>query len=203
MKNLTKDYPFLFCLSLAFFLLFVSYFYLSLFWYVYTPSMACLMALALYFERSFGQIRLKATFTYGLLSGIFMYIITWTASKALPAIFPPLQLQLESLYTLLSPTDAWQYSALILLIIPGEEIFWRGLIEKRLLSYSTKGQAILLSTLLYTLPLIFSGNLLLVLAGIGGGLLWGFLYAWRQSLSMVILSHLVFDLLLLAIFPLV
>ena len=165
--------------------------------------MACLLTLAFRLERPHTDLKLKDTLMIGFLSGILMYIITWTASKVLPAVHPPLQNQLEDLYILLSPTETWQYSVLILLIIPGEEIFWRGLIEKRLLIYLKVVPAVLLSTLLYAFPLIFSGNLLLVLAGVGGGLLWGTIYAWKRSLSMVIISHLLFDLMLLVAFPLV
>ena len=204
MKHTLKDYPVLLSLCLAYLLLFLSYIDLSSFWYIYTASMAFLMAIALYYERPHSrQLQLRKACSFGILSGIFMYIITWAASRILPILFPPLQIQLESLYALLSPVETWQYAVLILLIIPGEEIFWRGFIEKRLLSHSKAAQAVLLSTLLYTLPLSFSGNLLLVLAGIGGGLLWGFIYAWKRSLSMVIISHLLFDVLLLAVFPLV
>ena len=202
MKHIIRDSPLLLCLIIAYLLLFFSYLDLSIFWYIYTASMACLLVLAFCFERPHNDFK-HTELIIGFLSGIFMYMITWTASKVLPAVHPPLQTQLEDLYILLSPTEIWQYSVLILLIIPGEEIFWRGLIEKRLLTHIKAVPAVLLSTLLYSLPLIFSGNLLLVLAGIGGGLLWGIIYAWKRSLSMVIISHLLFDLMLLAVFPLV
>ncbi|WP_161497131.1 CPBP family intramembrane glutamic endopeptidase [Pradoshia eiseniae] len=203
MKHIIRDRPLLLCLTIAYLLLFFSYRDLSIFWYIYTASMACLFVLAYHVERPQNNFKLSGTLMIGFLSGMLMYIITWAASKVLPAVHPPLQNQLEDLYILLSPTETWQYAMLILLIIPGEEIFWRGLIEKRLLTHIKTVQAVLLSTLLYSLPLIFSGNLLLVLAGIGGGLLWGTIYAWKRSLSMVIFSHLLFDLLLLAAFPLV
>lgn len=203
MKHIIRDRPLLLCLTIAYLLLFFSYRDLSIFWYIYTASMACLLVLAYHLERPQNNFKLSGTLLIGFLSGMLMYMITWAASKVLPAVHPPLQNQLEDLYILLSPTETWQYSMLILLIIPGEEIFWRGLIEKRLLTHIKTVPAVLLSTLLYSLPLIFSGNLLLVLAGIGGGLLWGIIYAWKRSLSMVIISHLLFDLLLLAAFPLV
>ena len=203
MKHIIRDSPLLLCLTFAYLLLFFSYCDLSIFWYIYTASMACLLTLAFRLERPHNDFKLKGTFVIGFLSGILMYMITWTASKVLPAVHPPLQNQLDDLYILLSPTETWQYSVLILLIIPGEEIFWRGLIEKRLLIYLKVVPAVLLSTLLYAFPLIFSGNLLLVLAGVGGGLLWGTIYAWKQSLSMVIISHLLFDFMLLVAFPLV
>ena len=187
MKHIIRDRPLLLCLTIAYLLLFFSYRDLSIFWYIYTASMACLFVLAYHVERPQNNFKLSGTLMIGFLSGMLMYIITWAASKVLPAVHPPLQNQLEDLYILLSPTETWQYAMLILLIIPGEEIFWRGLIEKRLLTHIKTVQAVLLSTLLYSLPLIFSGNLLLVLAGIGGGLLWGTIYAWKRSLSMVII----------------
>ena len=203
MKHIIRDRPLLLSLTIAYLLLFFSYRDLSIFWYIYTASMACLLTLTFRLERPHNDFKLKDTLVIGFLSGILMYMITWTASKVLPAVHPPLQDQLEDLYILLSPTETWQYFVLILLIIPGEEIFWRGLIEKRLLTHIKAVPAVLLSTLLYAFPLIFSGNLLLVLAGIGGGLLWGVIYAWKRSLTLVIISHLLFDLMLLAAFPLV
>ncbi len=203
MKNAAKDHPLLLCLCLAYLLLFISYLDLSKFWFTYTAAMTLLMILSILIEHPDSQKQpLRNLLLYGSLSGALMYGITWTASKWLPLLYPPLQIQLEDLYRLLSPASAWQYAVLILLIIPGEEIFWRGFVQRRIHGHITTIPSVLLAALLYTLPLVFSGNLLLVLAGIGGGLLWGTLYAWKKNLQMVIISHLLFDLLLLAVFPL-
>ena len=106
------------------------------------------------------------------------------------------------LYSRFAPDVIWHFIALILVIIPGEEFFWRGFIQKRILEHTNVRTSIILSSVLYAMVSLYSGYVLLGICAFIGGLMWSFLYAWKRSLPLVIVSHLTFDLLLLLFFPL-
>jgi hypothetical protein len=91
---------------------------------------------------------------------------------------------------------------LLFIIIPGEEIFWRGFVLKRLLNWLDAGSAVLAAAVLNAGAFYFTGFPVLMMAAFASGLLWGWLYIWKKSIPLVIVSHLTFNLLLLIIFPL-
>lgn len=61
--------------------------------------------------------------------------------------------------------------------------------------------AILISALLNASVFLYADLPIMMIAAFVGSLFWGILYAKKRDLSMLILSHLIFDLLLLVIFP--
>lgn len=140
--------------------------------------------------------------TYGVLSGVSLFGLFYIGNTLLHMIDLPLKGSVANLYKQMSPTQIWQYIVLFFIIIPGEEIFWRGYILKRLLGRLKILPSILLSTLLYTSVNMYSGSSHLILASIVAGLVWSSLYIWKRSIPLLIVSHLVFDLFLLVLFPL-
>ncbi|WP_162595840.1 CPBP family intramembrane glutamic endopeptidase [Bacillus sp. CGMCC 1.16541] len=133
-------------------------------------------------------------------SGVFLYLLFLIGSYVLtPFSIEP---YVDALYASIAPTTWWQHLALLLLIIPGEEIVWRGYLYKKLAFLSSPSLRILIATALYTSVHVYALNPLLLLAAIVGGIVWGTLYEKTKSLPFVIVSHLVFDLLLLYLFPL-
>jgi membrane protease YdiL (CAAX protease family) len=85
---------------------------------------------------------------------------------------------------------------------PGEELFWRGFVQKRLLHYFGPYMSIFIGALLYASVHIYSGTLILMLAAFFSGLMWGALYLWKRSMPLVIVSHIVFDIMIFIILPL-
>ncbi len=99
-------------------------------------------------------------------------------------------------------TDNWLiWILLVIAIVPGEEIFWRGFVLKRLLDSYATWFALLISAILPALFVTFSGNIAMVIAIFVASLFWGALYIWRPSLLMLYMSHLLFAFLLLAALP--
>ncbi|WP_240338517.1 CPBP family intramembrane glutamic endopeptidase [Peribacillus alkalitolerans] len=174
------------------------------FWHLYTATSLFLISIAIISEKMDDQLPIATYLSYGIISGFLLYGLFWIGNLLVKTggmrYFTN---RIEELYTSYSPTMAWHFALLILIIIPGEEIFWRGLVQKRLYLYFSNPIYIIgLSAVLYSFPLLYAQNLVLVIAGLVCGIVWAGLYHWRRSIPLVIISHLVFDLLLLKILPL-
>lgn len=114
----------------------------------------------------------------------------------------PLLNSLENLYEIVKPQYKWHYIVLFLIIIPGEELYWRGYIQKKLYKDMSFQKSIIYSTSLYSFAHIFSGSILLILTALFAGILWGYLYYKTNNILIPIVSHYVFNTFLLIIFPL-
>ncbi|MGI8385588.1 CPBP family intramembrane glutamic endopeptidase [Robertmurraya sp. P23] len=196
------DVRMIFGILLAHVLLFITFQEKSVFWYIFTASMLFLITYSIIQEEIDDQQPFRIYITYGVISGISLFGLFYLGNFLLHMIDFPLKGSVAKLYKQMSPTQIWQYIVLFLIIIPGEEIFWRGFILKRLLVRIKILPSILLSTLLYTSVNIYSGSSHLILASIVAGLVWSSLYVWKKSIPLLIVSHLVFDLFLLVLFPL-
>lgn len=142
------------------------------------------------------------TILIGILSGLFMYALFFIGKIIAGYIFPEQLTAVVDLYSKIKPVTTWNFILLFIIIIPGEELFWRGYIQKKLsLVLHNKIWLIILSALLYTSANIYTGSPLFLLATFLGGIVWGILYLWKQNIGIVILSHLVFNLFLLVLFP--
>ena len=144
-------------------------------------------------------------FTYisiGALSGILLYSLFWLGVQAFDILNLPFENSIKKLYRWFAPSLFWQYLALILVAAPGEELFWRGFVQKRLLRYLGPLGSITLGALLYSSVHIYSGTFILMLAAFLSGLIWGTLYLWKKSMPLVIVSHIVFDIMIFIILPL-
>lgn len=190
---------------LANLLLGISFQFTQHFWILFSISLLILMLISLSSEvadryKKTG-ITLKDVF-YGFATGSLLYVvflIAYLLLKILPLSLLPF---VEELYRVVGPKSWWHYIALILIIIPGEEIFWRRFIQTRMVRATGKVQGVLIAATMYALAHIWTGNPMLVAAAMTAGIVWGALYEWKRSLALVIISHLVFDLWLLIIFPL-
>ena len=89
-----------------------------------------------------------------------------------------------------------------LIIGPGEEIFWRGFLQRELQPRHGRWAGYLAATAVYGLVHIFTGNFMLVVAASVAGLVWGFLYLHYGRLWPGIISHVAWDLAVFLFFPL-
>ena len=88
-----------------------------------------------------------------------------------------------------------------LLIGPGEELFWRGFLQRRLQSHQGPFKGYLLATAVYALMHVGSGNLMLVLAAGICGLFWGYLYLRTGSIIINVVSHTAWDIAIFLFLP--
>jgi len=203
MTKTFTDWRFLFGLAIAHLLIFFAFDQAKVFWYILTGAMLLLIAYSILNEDIDDQLSLGRYLLYGVLSGFMLYVIFWLGDTIVRLInFTYFKNQITSLYHLYSPKVIWHFIVLVLILIPGEEFFWRGFILKRLLKDNQIWPAVIVSSFLYGLAQLYSGSIVLFIAAFIAGIVWGALYAWKRSLPLVVISHLTFDLLLFVFFPL-
>lgn len=186
---------------LAHLLLYLTFSDKNVFWYIFTASMLFLITYSILNENIKDEASLKTYLIYGIISGFLLFGLFWTGNALIELLNLPFSNQVAKLYSRLSPTINWHYIVLLLIIIPGEEIFWRGFVQQRLMRYTNVWPSIFISAILYASVHIYSGSYMLPFAALIAGLFWSWLYAWKRSIPLVIVSHLIFDLFLLVIFP--
>lgn len=201
MKHFASDFKFIFGYVLAHLLLMLTFSDKAVFWYLFTASMLFLISYATLNEDLDDQVPLFKYLSYGTFSGLILFTFFWIGKGALQMLNIPLTDQISNLYSQLGPSMLWHYIVLMLVIIPGEEIFWRGFVLKRLSKHLNVRTSIITSSILYASANIYSGSLLLLLTALIAGVFWGLLYTWKKSLPLVIVSHLIFDLCLFVLFP--
>ena len=138
----------------------------------------------------------------GILAAAVLYGIFFVGNAIAPYIVPGAQGQVGGIYALGSGTER----ALIFLLLcfvtgPGEEIFWRGFLQGRLMDRWGPGRGFVLTTLIYGGVHVFSLNLMLILAALVAGAFWGGLYLWRRDLTLVIVSHSLWSAFIFAVAP--
>ncbi|MDQ0198393.1 CPBP family intramembrane glutamic endopeptidase [Neobacillus ginsengisoli] len=202
MKKRPIDFRLLFGLVIAHFLLFFSFQDKTIFWYIFSASLLLLITYAMFQEEVDDEASFFTYLSFGAMSGLFLYIILWLGYHAIGILHLPFINSISRLYRWFAPSVFWQYLALVLVAAPGEELFWRGFIQKRLLTYYGPLKSILIASVLYASVYIYSGSFIFVLASFISGIIWGCIYFWKKSMPMVIVSHLVFDIMIFIILPL-
>lgn len=119
---------------------------------------------------------------------------------------------IDSIYSLRSQASPTMIAIVLICIIgPAEEIFWRGYIQQTLCKrFSRSGEetlrarllAFVFATAIYTLIHIWSGNIMLILAAMVAGGLWGLLYALKPEwFPAILISHALWDACAFVFFP--
>jgi hypothetical protein len=130
------------------------------------------------------------SFLLGLLSAAVLYLIFLLGAKLAPHVLSGASMQVEGIYSLGPGTNKVLVFLLLFFITgPGEEIFWRGFLQDRLMTRWGKIPGYLITTGIYAGVHIFSRNLVLILAALVAGTFWGFLYLWKRDLMIQITSH--------------
>jgi len=189
------------CLIIAHALIFFSFHDKTIFWYIFTGSVLVLIALAMFQGDVDDEVSFIQYIFLGVLTGLLLYFVFWLGFQAIQVLHLPFEKTIRKLYRWYSPHVFWQYIALVLVAAPGEELFWRGFIQKTLLKYFSPIWSILSAALLYASVNIYSGSLLLVFSAFFSGFVWGLLYFWKKSMPLVIVSHIIFDIMIFIILP--
>ncbi|MDP4086107.1 MAG: type II CAAX endopeptidase family protein [Bacillota bacterium] len=183
-------------------LMYFSFNNMTIFWYIFAGSILLLIMYTMSQEKVDDEVPFFSYFSLGILSGIILYVIFWLFNKGINFFNLPFSQNIYQLYHNYAPSLFWEYLALIFVAAPGEELFWRGYIQKQLLKNFQPTSAIILGALLYASAQIYSGQFILVFATFICGIVWGSLYHWKKSMPVVIVSHILFDILLFIFLPL-
>ncbi len=145
----------------------------------------------------------------GVASAFVLWGIFWVGNQAMnivqqlvPALVHDKTGQLTSVY---SQGGGVPRSVVgLLLFFPigcGEELYWRGLVQRSLADDMGPKKGMIWTVILYTAVHIPTGNLLLILAAFSCGVFWGFMYYKYKSVVPGLISHLVWDLFIFAVAP--
>jgi len=138
----------------------------------------------------------------GVLSALGLYIVFFAGNAVSRLIFPFAAANIENVYAFKAGAAPLRIALLMAFIIgPGEELFWRGCLQRRFQMEKGPLQGFMLATLLYAGVHIASGNVMLVLAAGVCGLFWGFLYLRTGSLLLNVVSHTAWDMAIFLFFP--
>lgn len=138
----------------------------------------------------------------GLLAAAALYAVFFAGNFLSRLVLPFAETGIGAVYGFKSGASLPRIVLLMALLIgPGEEVFWRGFLQRRWQARFGSGRGYLLATALYTAVHAGSGNVMLVLAAAVCGLFWGFLYRRTGSVLLVAVSHTVWDLAVFVAFP--
>jgi len=142
------------------------------------------------------------SFLLGLFSALILYSIFLLGNKLAPIILPGAKTQVGGIYSLgTGANKVFIFLLLFFITGPGEEIFWRGFFQDRLMERWGNVTGYLMTTALYAGVHVFSWNLMLILAALVAGAFWGFLYFWKRDLLAQIVSHSFWSAVILAVAP--
>lgn len=201
MKKFFQDPRILIGFIIAHVLLFFSFHDRAIFWYIFSGSVLVLIAYSTFQEEVDDEVSFIQFILLGTISGFLLYFVFRAGIRGMEILQLPIDTSIKNLYNWYAPSFFWQYLALVLVAAPGEELFWRGFIQKRLSKYLNPVVSILSASILYASVHIYSGSFLLVLAAFISGFVWGYLYFFKKSMPLVIVSHIIFDLLIFIILP--
>lgn len=176
------------------------------FWIEMSISIFILILAASFSKNSifvFKKIALK-DILLGIFSAIVLYAIFYLGNIISGYLFSFKDTEILSIYNNKAQGNLKLISLLLLFSIgPGEEIYWRGFIQTTLSRILGENKGYILSAVLYALVHIITGNFMLVLAALVCGLYWGWIYKRKQTLTPVIISHALWDLIIFVLFPLI
>ncbi len=137
----------------------------------------------------------------GLLAGLVLYGLTRVAILPLSAAWPGWEAQARTLGAWKDGHTPFFLASTLVLIILAEEALWRGVLARFCMERLGRVFGIAAGAALYAAAHAVTLNPLLVAAAFGCGLYWGLLYAATDDLTAPLVSHLVWDVLILFVAP--
>ena len=179
------------------------------FWWWMSLNLTVVVSLSLLRDRKFRRelaldwsSRKSTKIFWGVVSAAALYLVFFVGNILVREVFHFAPQDIHSVYGFKGDASALRIALLMLLFIgPGEELFWRGFIQGNLSALMGKTTGFLLAVLFYTIIHVATGNLILILAALTGGLFWGWLYMRHQSMLLNMVSHIVWDISVFLLFP--
>ncbi len=163
------------------------------FWTTLSASTVILLVTCVPRLRQMGLRVSPGGLAVGIASAVALYLFFWSGYQVAKQI-PGFVQTISSVYDLRGGTSVQEISLLLLFPIgPTEELYWRGLIQRRLKERLKPAKSILLTTLIYTSIHLPTLNFSLLLVAFIGGLVWGTIYNRFGSILPSVLSHVIFD----------
>lgn len=135
---------------------------------------------------------------YSALIAYLVFVIGYLISLLIPAFHS----DVVNVYKLSTGQSVVKVTILLLFIAFFEEIIWRGFITEFLLQRMDVLPAVLVSSILYSVVHVFTGNIALIAGAFVLGLILSFLYVITGKVSTTAFSHALWSLLIFVLFPL-
>ncbi|HVR84015.1 MAG TPA: NAD-dependent epimerase/dehydratase family protein [Planctomycetota bacterium] len=171
-------------------------------WKGMTVAMGVLMAASLALKAV--RERLAPTLRrvgLGLAAGALLYGLTRIGILVLQSVWPAWAAHARQLYAWKGGYSTTFLGMTLILIVGAEEIFWRGVVVRFCIQRFGVAFGILAGAVLYMVAHAATLNPLLLGAALGCGVFWGLLAAVTDDLTAPIVSHLVWDVLILFVTP--
>jgi uncharacterized protein YbjT (DUF2867 family)/membrane protease YdiL (CAAX protease family) len=139
----------------------------------------------------------------GLAGGALLFGLTRLGVLILKPLWPAWESHARTLSAWKGGLSPVFLAATLVMIIVGEETLWRGVVARFAMERLGRLPGIVAGAALYAAAHAVTLNPLLVAAAFGCGLYWGLLYAATDDLSAPIVSHLVWDVMVMFVFPVV
>ena len=167
-------------------------------------AVSTLTALAVHFDGF--PVRRADWRLRSVISGIFaaaaLYSIFWLGNSFSQILFSFAKPQVSSIYGIRTQGETLLIGFILFFITsPGEEIFWRGFVQRRLVRRFGRKRGWLLASAVYAAVHIASGNFMLTMAALTAGLFWGWLYLQERNLVPCIVSHSVWTVTIFILLP--
>ncbi|MGQ9801352.1 MAG: lysostaphin resistance A-like protein [Candidatus Saccharicenans sp.] len=178
-------------------------------WSLLAGGLMVFLILALWSDPLFSQLiygdfrdKTWRALALGVGSALLLYGVFFAGNIFLKKFFPASGEHLTAIYNLKFGSHQLRISLFLALIIgPGEELLWRGWLQRHWSAALGPLGGWLGVSLLYGLVHLPSRNPVLVLAALVCGLWWGFQYHKFNSLLSNVVSHALWDLLVFIILP--
>jgi membrane protease YdiL (CAAX protease family) len=139
---------------------------------------------------------------FGAVSAAALYALFFAGNLVSRRILPFAGAGIADVYGFKAEASPIRIVLLMALLIgPGEELFWRGFLQRRWQDRFGRVPGFLAAAALYTFVHVGSGNPMLVLAAAVCGLFWGAIYDRTGSLLLVAVSHTLWDIAVFVLFP--
>ena len=137
----------------------------------------------------------------GLLSAGILYLVFLAGGFAVK-LFSFADEGVKNIYAIRSESPMVVIGiAIFFLIGPAEEFFWRGLVQHRLGKRYGDAAGFWAGSFFYAIVHIWSFNFMLILTAAVCGLFWGHIFNRYKSVWPVVISHAVWDLVILVLLP--
>jgi hypothetical protein len=171
------------------------------FWIKIGITVTCVTGYSLIWQRPALRLSWKSL-GLGLLSAAVLYAVFFIGNALAPTVVPGARGQVGGIYGLgEGSSKVWIFLLLLVVTGPGEEIFWRGFIQDRLMKRWGPVAGFAAATAVYSGVHVFSLNPMLILAALVAGTFWGAQYLWKRDLTALVVSHSLWSAVVFAVLP--
>lgn len=144
----------------------------------------------------------SANLIWGIGAAAALYGIFWAGNLLSQELFHFAKPEISSIYGIRSEGQSLSIALVLLFVTsPGEELFWRGFLQRWAVRRFGPVSGWLAASLVYAAVHIASGNFMLTMAALIAGLFWGGLYRLTGSILACIVSHALWTVAIFILFP--